>query len=174
MGFMPNDALIMARHPALLGAFLGLVRTVYAPGAVGRPLKSLVGLMASAAAGCRYCAAHTSHSALAVGVEPDKLRELWQFQRSSHYSIAERAALELARQSALTTAVDEAAYAEFADHFSPAAQLELTAVLALFGFLNRWNRLLDTDIEAGPRDALDALGEWPDTGMRAGADAASP
>ena len=41
-------------------------------------------------------------------------------------------------------------------HYTEEQVLEIVAVIALFGFLNRWNDTLKTDIEAAPRAALES------------------
>ncbi|HEC09167.1 MAG TPA: carboxymuconolactone decarboxylase family protein, partial [Acidimicrobiales bacterium] len=79
MGFVPNSMLTMARWPELLNSFAGLAAVVGGPGSVDRGLKHLVALMASRAAGCRYCQAHTSAGAVGAGVPERKVAELWEF-----------------------------------------------------------------------------------------------
>ena len=37
--------------------------------------------------------------------------------------------------------------AELRQHFTPEQVVEIGAVIALFGFNNRWNALMETDIE---------------------------
>ena len=62
-GYIPNSVLTMARRPGLPAAFAQLAGVVLGPGRIDRELKSLIALVASVAAGCRYCQAHTSTSA---------------------------------------------------------------------------------------------------------------
>lgn len=152
MGFMPNDGLTMARDPQLLNAFAGMLAAVYRPGKVADTLKRLVGFMTSAGAGCTYCQAHARHGALRLGVPAEKLDVLWDFENSEQFSPAERAALRVAL-AAGQGQVDDPLYADFADHFGPDEQLEIVAVIALFGFLNRWNSTLSTTLEPAPAAA---------------------
>ena len=155
LGFQANDGLTMARHPALLDGLLQLVQAVYSPGRVDDSLKRLIGLMASSAAGCQYCVAHTASSAQRLGVTEAKLEAIWDYETSPLYSDRERAALHLARLSAQTpNGVTDANYTSFADYFDESEQVEIVAVIALFGFLNRWNSTLATDIESTPLRAL--------------------
>ncbi|MBT8446375.1 MAG: carboxymuconolactone decarboxylase [Gammaproteobacteria bacterium] len=159
LGFLSNDALIMARNPALLRGVLHMVQAVYAPGRVEPALKRLVGLMTSAAAGCRYCTAHTAWSAERLGVDADKLAALWDYERSDAFTAAERAALDVARQAAQAPgAVTDEIYDELRTHFDAGQQIEIVAVIAMFGFLNRWNATLATDIEAAPAARAAAMG----------------
>ncbi|RMF97533.1 MAG: carboxymuconolactone decarboxylase [Gammaproteobacteria bacterium] len=151
MGFTPNDALIMARWPALLQAVLGLVRTIYAPGTVDMELKRLVGLIASSAAGCRYCMAHNAYGLAQDGVARERIEAAWEFETSELFTAAERAALRYAQLASQSpAAVGDAEFAELGRHFDQQQILELTAVIALFGFLNRWNAALAVPLEDAP------------------------
>ena len=51
------DRRTMARRPAIAAAFMELNRAVLYEGTVSEELKMLVSLIASQAAGCRYCQA---------------------------------------------------------------------------------------------------------------------
>ncbi len=164
MGFMPNDALIMARWPALLQAVLGLVATIYAPGAVAMELKRLVGLIASTAAGCRYCIAHNAFGLAQSGVARERIDAVWEFETSELFTPAERAALRYARDASQSPAdVSDGDFGELRRYFDERQILELTAVISLFGFLNRWNAALAVPLERKPLNwassALDS-GRW--------------
>lgn len=158
MGFVSNDSLTMARSPALLEAFAGLVRTIYAPGRVDDGLKRLIGLVVSSAAGCRYCMGHTAFTSQRHGVDEAKLAAVWEFERSALFSDAERAALRVALHAGqCPNGVTDDMFAELARHYDETAQLEIVSVIALFGFLNRWNSTLATDLESMPAEALESL-----------------
>lgn len=158
LGFIANDALIMSRNPVLAGALSELVRAVYAPGQVDPGLKRLIGLVTSAAAGCEYCMGHTAFSSQRQGVDDRKLAAVWQFENSELFTEAERAALRVALLAGQTpNGVTDASWQELAGHFDEEAQLEIVAVIAMFGFLNRWNSTLATDLEALPGSALGAI-----------------
>ena len=57
-GFVPNSILTMSRRPAIAAAFMQMNKVVLYEGTVEEELKMLVSLVASQAAGCRYCQAH--------------------------------------------------------------------------------------------------------------------
>lgn len=157
MGFTANDVLTMARNPDLLSAVGELVRAVYAPGRVDDSLKRLVGLMTSTAAGCRYCMGHTALSSSEFGVPADKLAEVWNFETSAKFSPAERAALRVALHAGQSpSGVTDTMFGELREHFDDDAQLEIVAVISMFGFLNRWNATLATELEERPAAALAA------------------
>ena len=156
LGFVPNDALVMARHPALLHAFGQLVASVYAPGTVDSGLKRLIGMVTSSAAGCTYCTGHTAFTSQNHGVDADKVAAVWNFECSELFSDAEKAALRVAMHAGQTpNGVTDEQFAELAKYFDVAAQIEIVAVIALFGFLNRWNSTLNSELEALPRAALE-------------------
>ena len=152
MGFLPNSMLAMAHRPELVEALTLLSKVVYDPAAkVSLQLRNLVGHVASRAAGCMYCAAHTANNATRSGIDDDKLSEIWEFETSAHYTERERAALRLAVAAASTpnTVTDEL-MDQVAEHFDPLEQTELMTVVAWFGFLNRWNDSLATPLEEIP------------------------
>lgn len=148
MGFLPNDGLTMAHVPGLPQAFAGLTRVIYAPGTLSMELKRLIALMHSQAAGCTYCQGHTRHGALLQGITEDKLSALWDYEHESVFNEAERAALRLAHHAALVpNAVEDADFEALKAFYEPGEIAEIVAVIALFGFLNRWNDTLKTELE---------------------------
>jgi uncharacterized peroxidase-related enzyme len=153
LGFAPNSVLTMMRRPALARAFTELNRAVmHNQGRVTSELKRLIGHVASRAAGCGYCQAHTIRAAArfgqAEGADPRRLDEVWQFRTSALFNDAERAALEFALAAAsVPSAVDDAIAAELHRHWDDGEIVEITGVVALFGFLNRWNDAMATSLE---------------------------
>ncbi len=152
MGFVPNSMLTMARKPGLLEAFTGLAALIQGPGKVPDGLKSLIAFVTSRSAGCNYCMAHTSHTAVVKrGVPEEKLNAIWDFERSDLFSDAERAALTVAQGAAqvpnATTAAD---FAELKKHFDDEQIVEIVGVISLFGYLNRWNDTMATSLETEP------------------------
>jgi len=154
MGFVPNSMLIMARDPALLAAFSELsALIVIRPGRLDPGLKALIMYMVSRSAGCQYCAAHSANLAALRDVATHKIEALGQFEQSLEFSEAERAALRFAQAAGqVPNAVGNTEFAELRRHFDDDQILEMVAVLALLGFLNRWNDTLATPLEEGPRN----------------------
>jgi uncharacterized peroxidase-related enzyme len=156
MGFMPNDALVMAHKPDVMSAFGALVQAVYDDQSeISSVLKRLIGLVTSQAAGCRYCQAHTAHAALNHDIDDAKLKALWEYETSPHYSDAERAALRLAQAAGMSPAyVSEDIFTELNSHFSNSQIVEIVTTISLFGFLNKWNSVFETEIETLPKAVL--------------------
>ncbi|MFK8052924.1 MAG: carboxymuconolactone decarboxylase family protein [Woeseiaceae bacterium] len=162
MGFIANDALVMARDPAMMQAFSDLVGAVYKPGLIDDGFKRLIGLITSAGAGCQYCMAHTAHTSKLYGIEAKRREAVWQFEESPLFNDKERVALRVAFAAGQTpNEVDDAMYATLSAQFTIAEQLEIVAVISLFGFLNRWNSTLATTVEAVPAASLDELPALP-------------
>lgn len=151
LGVLPNSTLTMARHPRLMEAFAALNTIVMADGRVDGVLKQLVATVVSNAAGCSYCQAHTAHVAERRGSDARKLAEVWDFETSALFSAAERAALQVARGAGVTpNAVTDEDMAELRRHFDDEQVVEIVAVIANFGFLNRWNDTMGTELERSP------------------------
>lgn len=152
MGFTPNSLKIMARQPAILRGFMALSGAVLGPGAtLPRDLRQMIAHVTSTAAGCRYCQAHTSEQASHSGVSAEKIAGLWSYETSDLFSEAERAALSLAQAAgSVPNQTTDAHFDALKAHFSEDEITELVAVIALFGFLNRWNDTLATPLEDSP------------------------
>jgi len=154
LGFPPNSVLTMMRRPALARAFTELNRAVMAnEGRVTSELKRLLGHVASRVAGCRYCEAHTIRAAArfgaAEGAAPERLDAVWSFRTSPLFTAAERAALEFAAAAAsVPGAVTPEIGTDLRRHWDDGEVVEITGVVALFGFLNRWNDAMATELEA--------------------------
>ena len=160
-GFVPNSLFTMGHRPEILEAFMILAGTINGPGSVDIGLKQLVAYVSSNAAGCRYCQAHTSAHAAHAGVDAEKIEHAFEFETHPLFSDGERAALRLARDSALVPNLVEAEHFDaLRQHFDDAQIVELVAVCALFGFLNRWNDTMSTELEDVPRSFAEKhLGE---------------
>jgi uncharacterized peroxidase-related enzyme len=157
LGFVPNSLLTLQRRPAIVRAFGELTAAVMDPeGSVDPAFKRLLAHFSSRAAGCQYCEAHSLVAAGISGLPQAKLDDLWSYQTSEHYSEAERVALDFALAAgAVPNEVDETLMARLKEHWSDEQIVELLAAVCLYGFLNRWNDSMATDLEDAPR----ALGE---------------
>jgi alkylhydroperoxidase family enzyme len=133
-------------------AFAQLNAAVMDPaGEVDLGLRRLIGHLASKASGCLYCQAHTLLGAHNFGVTDEKLAAVWHYASSPLYTAAERAALDFALAAASQpNAVDDAIFAELQRHWTEGQIVEILGVVAMFGFLNRWNDSMATTLEAVP------------------------
>lgn len=174
MGFVPNSMLTMAHMPQLTMAFSLLAGTVFggdlraslaalgadpanvpedphADEALPPELVQLVAFSVSVASGCRYCQAHTSHNAHRFGASQEKLDAVLDFARADVFSDAERAAIALALAAGeVPNSTTPDHFAALQPHFTSRQQTQLVAVISLFGFLNRWNDTMATQLEEAP------------------------
>ncbi len=131
MGFLPNSQLIMAHRPEILRGFVQLAAAINGPSSTIDPqLRNLVSQMASRAAGCGYC------------------------ETSPLFTAGERAALRVAQGAAQApNAVTDEDFNELKRHYSDRQIVDIVAVIALFGFLNRFNDTMATELESSPIEA---------------------
>ena len=97
LGFVPNSLLTMQRVPAIAKAVVGLNRAVFDPaGTVDLGFKRLIAHVASWAAGCMYCRAHTTVSATRLGIDDQKMAAIYDYPTSPLFDERERVALDFA------------------------------------------------------------------------------
>lgn len=162
MGFTPNDAYDMARNPAILRGVASMCGAIYAPGKIDQGLKRLIGHIASTAAGCKYCQIHTAHGAHEQGEEDTRILAAWDYESSELFSEAERTALRVAQAGAVTPSeVTDELFHDLKQHYSEPQIVEIVAVISMFGFLNRWNAIMDTQLEDRPLSYANSVGVKP-------------
>lgn len=155
LGFCPNSVLTMQRRPAIAKAFIQLNKAVMENhGGVTSALKRLVGYVSSHATGCIYCQAHTIRAAERYGAEHDQMEHIWEYRTHPAFNEAERAALDLAvAASTIPNGVDDALKARLHAHWDDGQIVEILGVVALFGYLNRWNDSMGTTLEDGAEES---------------------
>ncbi len=151
LGFCPNSVKTMYHRPHLAKAFIELNKAVMTnEGKVSSALKRLIGYISSNTAGCRYCQAHTIRAAERYGAETEKMENIWDFKTHPAFTEAERAALAFAvASSTVPNAVDDEMAENLRSYWSEGDIVEILGVIALFGFLNRWNDSMGTEMEEG-------------------------
>ena len=156
MGYLPNSHLSMAKNPNLNDGFSALAGTIFGSKHLGMDLVNLIALASSLSSGCKYCQAHTSHGASRAGVNSEKIAEILKFKESEQFSSSEKAALDLAFAAGVTpNASKKEHFIELKNYFSDEAIIDIVAVIALFGFLNRWNDTLGTKLEDVPKEFVE-------------------
>ena len=165
LGFVPNSLLTMQRQPAMVKGFGELTKAVMSPdGGVDLGLMRLVAHFASRAAGCQYCEAHSLVAAKIHDVPQDKLDAIWEYQTSPLYTDAERVTLDFAMAAgSVPNAVDAELFARMREHWEEAQIVQILGAVCLYGFLNRWNDSMATDLEDDPRamgDRVLTKGGW--------------
>ncbi|MCC7244421.1 MAG: carboxymuconolactone decarboxylase family protein [Saprospiraceae bacterium] len=157
LGFCPNSVLTMQRRPAIAKAFISLNKAVMQnEGRVTSSLKRLIGYLASHTAGCQYCQAHTIRAAERYGAPDEQLLKIWEYRTHPAFSEAERAALDFAiAASVVPNSVDENIQKRLHQYWDEGEIVEILGVVALFGYLNRWNDSMGTNLEDAARESGD-------------------
>jgi AhpD family alkylhydroperoxidase len=127
-------------------------------GRVTSALKRLIAWVSSNATGCRYCQAHAIRAAERYGAEKEQLDHVWEYRTHPAFSEAERAALDFAlAASVIPNAVDDEIKVRLHTHWTEGEIVEMMGVIALFGYLNRWNDSMATSIEVGAVESGEKL-----------------
>jgi uncharacterized peroxidase-related enzyme len=154
LGFVPNSMLIMQRKPKMVKAWTQLTQAVWDPDSkVDFGLKRLIAHMASRAAACQYCMAHTAGGALLQSDYEKKVAAIWEYRTSPLFSEAERVTLDFAFAAAcVPNAVTDEMFAAMRKYWTDEQMVEIVGVIAVFGFLNRWNDTMATPLEEEPSE----------------------
>ena len=188
MGFVPNSTRTMAHMRQLPFVFSALFATIMGGDAksivaglqevipeqnaaeenLPAELLQLIAYCVSLSAGCRYCQAHTGHNTERASGAPEqqaeRMAQVLNYETATCFSAAERAAIGLALAAGqVPNASDSDHFAQLRPHFSERQQVQIVAVISLFGFLNRWNDTLATTLEQAPIDFAEqtlADGGW--------------
>ena len=151
LGFCPNSVLTMQIRPDIAKAFIDLNMAVMDNnGRVTSDLKRLIGYLASFTAGCQYCQAHTALAAERYGAGEERINNIWDYKSHPAFNEAERAALDFSiAASSIPNSVDDDISANLHKYWDDGEIVEILGVISLFGFLNRWNDSMGTEMEDG-------------------------
>lgn len=171
MGFLPNSMLTMAHMPQLPLAFMMLTSVTFGADLKGLmaafadsvpeqgnaeenlppAMVQLIAFASSVASGCLYCQAHTSHNAHRQGEAEDKLAHILEFESHPAFSEPERAVVALAMAAGrVPNEAQPAHFDALKAYFSERQIVQVVGVIAMFGFLNRWNDTMATELEDSP------------------------
>lgn len=157
-GFTPNSIRTMARRPNIVKAFMELNQSILYEGTVSEQLKMMISLISSFASGCLYCQSHMTNLSHIYDASDEKIADIMEYETSAYFDEAERAALDLAyKASQIPNAATQAEFDRLAKSYNENEIVEITASIALFGFLNRWNDTMATSLEQLPDDRATAI-----------------
>lgn len=151
LGFCPNSVMTMHHRPIIATSFIEMNKAVMEnKGRVTSALKRLIGYISSYTAGCNYCQAHTIRAAERYGASEEQLENIWEYKTHASFSEAERVALDFSfAASVIPNAVNDEIADALRKHWDEGEIVEILGVIALFGFLNRWNDSMGTQMENG-------------------------
>ncbi|NND78194.1 MAG: carboxymuconolactone decarboxylase family protein [Flavobacteriales bacterium] len=154
LGFTPNSLFTMMHRPRISAAFMEMNKAVMEnKGRVTSSLKRLLAYLSSRTTGCRYCEAHAIRAAERYGSEQDKLNNIWDYKTHPAFSKAERAVFDLAiAASQVPNAVTDEISENMRKYWDDGEIVEILGVIALFGYLNRWNDSMGTQLEEPAAD----------------------
>lgn len=154
LGFTPNSLFTMMHRPRIAQAFLEMNQAVMEnKGRVTSALKRLIAYLSSMTTGCRYCEAHAIRAAERYGSEADKMNNIWEYKTYPAFSEAERVAFDLAiAASTVPNGVNDEISENMRKHWEDGEIVEIMGVIALFGYLNRWNDSMGTQLEEPAAD----------------------
>jgi alkylhydroperoxidase family enzyme len=156
VGYRPNALLTMAKLPNLLQAVLSMVHAALRQGGeLTVAARFLIACESSRSSGCYYSTVHAVHAANHAGVAWEKLAALPHYASSPQFDEAERAALAIASAAGRVPVTSTTADFQRARRwFSERQLLEIVAAASLFGWFNRWNGLMQSELEPSPAQAL--------------------
>ena len=159
LGFCPNSVLTMQKKPHLAQAFVNLNKAVMDnAGSISSEFKRIIAYVSSNTAGCRYCQAHTIRAAERYGGEKERLEQAWDFENSSLFCEAEKVALRFSiAASSVPVSTSQELEELLQHHWDETDILEIMSVIALFGYLNRWNDVMGTSLEKDAKDSAESL-----------------
>jgi len=148
LGFCPNSVLTMNKKPLMADAFINLNKAVMDnAGSISSEFKRIIAYISSNTAGCRYCQAHTIRAAQRYGGSDKRLQQAWDFENSKLFSMKEKIALRFVIAASTSPTNTQFFERELKSNWSEGDILEMVSVIALFGFLNRWNDVMGTTLE---------------------------
>jgi uncharacterized peroxidase-related enzyme len=138
----PNPFLrALALRPDALKNFIPFYAALMGPGSVDRRTKAMLYLATSYANQCAFCVAANLPGGRKAGLTEDELYRLENW-KDEGFSPAERAAIRYARE--LTrTARAQTAREEMFQHYTHEQMVEITLVVAMANFTNRFNNGLE-------------------------------
>jgi uncharacterized peroxidase-related enzyme len=153
LGVIPNSVRTMAHRAPIARAFTDLnvaVMTDYGAG-VTPEFKRLIGYVSSQASGCLYCQAHMILASERFGASEARLNDVFDFEASPHFTEPEKAALAFAHAATqVPNAVTPELGTRLRAHWDEGQIVEIMGVVALFGYLNRWNDSMGSALEDLP------------------------
>ncbi len=161
-GQVLNTWRAIAHNPAIFGAYLPYLRSIFAPGALDARIKGLTALYVGMLNHCRYTVSHRANAAKLGGATEADLTGLHEFENGD-YTEAEKVALAYTRELTLnpTTvtyaenkqAVSAATLDAVKAHFGDAEIVELTINVGIWNALARFHRVMDLDLDMPPPPA---------------------
>jgi len=137
---------VMAYKSDVLAAFPKLYGSIMGPGSLDRRLKEMVYLAVSTVNECKYCTAGHLKGARKAGLSEREIEDI-ESVTNQHFAPREQTALQYAREMTRACADEFGTREHLREHFSDEQLVELTLVVSLANFTNRFNNGLNVQVE---------------------------
>src|SRR5882672_4008068 len=142
----PESSAIRAHVKACFWFFANSWRDIFRNGVLDHALKELCRLYVSRTVECEYCGNQRSVSAAASGaVMEDHVKDLLDFEKSTHFDERQKAALAYAEAITWRLNTDDTFWERMHRHFSEAELVELGCMIGLTMGQQSWLRLLNIE-----------------------------
>ncbi|WP_426186617.1 carboxymuconolactone decarboxylase family protein [Microbacterium sp. TWP3-1-2b2] len=155
LGRVPESMGVLAHHPTLMRASMGIGRKIDALDTLDQNLASLAVMAVAANIGCSWCLDYNYYKAHNEGLDEVKAREVPNWRAASVFTSLERDVMAYAEAMSQTPpAVTDEQSAALLEQLGPAALIELTAKVAFMNMSSRMNIALGIHSE-GYADSCD-------------------
>ncbi|MFC1633109.1 carboxymuconolactone decarboxylase family protein [Patescibacteria group bacterium] len=140
-GGVPNWARVMANRPEILATFMRLLGTSMGPGLVEQDNKWKMAYAVSEVNKCEYCVGVAGAMLEKLGVAKENIEDV--ISEKAKLKADEKIAVEYAESVTKdANAVSDEQFAALKEHYNDEQIVELTAVIGLFNYINRFNDAL--------------------------------
>lgn len=155
IGRVPDSMGVLAHHPALMRASMGIGRKIEALDELDENLASYAVMATAAYIGCSWCLDFNYYKTHNEGLDEEKARQVPVWREASVFTPLERQVMEYAEAMSQTPpSVTDELSATLLDALGPAALIELTAKVAFMNMSSRMNVALGIHSE-GYADACE-------------------
>ena len=140
---------VMAHKPDVMATFPKLYGSVMGLGSLERRLKEMVYLAVSTVNECKYCTEAHLKGARKAGLTEHDIDDI-RSETNQNFSPQEQTALHYAREMTRACADEYGTRERLHEHFSEEQLVELTLVIAMANFTNRFNNGLNVQVESSP------------------------
>ena len=158
VGYGPFASLAgaMARRPPILNHVFGLLDDLRTEGVLDRRSLELALVAVSKLNACDYCVAHHSPMLNVVGASRDAIENILDYETVDEFDEKDRLVIAYAKAVTLdANRVRDGVFDQLRQHFSEDQIVELTWRIALCGAFNRFNDVLQLDIEPDAHAAME-------------------
>ena len=159
LGFTPNSLFTMMHRPRIAHAFVEMNQAVMEnKGSITSSMKREIAYLSSMTTGCRYCEAHAIRAAERYGSTSERMENLWDYKRNNIFSDSDKAMFDFViAASQVPNGVTEKISNKLREFFKEGEIVEILGVVALFGYLNRWNDSMGTELEKPAQNSANKI-----------------